>query len=84
MDQKSSFMSNEKKIRKKEGIQIIKSPVFDHRATGCAERNIGSLENSILTYAQEKHPEPLEKMIERALANTVLRNLTKKNTPSKI
>ena len=50
-----------------EGIEIIKSPVNDHRATGCVERTIGSLKNSILTFAQEKNPEPLEKMFERAL-----------------
>ena len=50
-----------------EGIEIIKSPVNDHRASGCVERTIGSLKNSILTFVQEKHPEPLEKMIERAL-----------------
>ena len=44
-----------------EGIEIIESPVNDHRATGCVERTIGSLKNSILTFVQEKKPEPLEK-----------------------
>ena len=27
-----------------EGIEIVQSPVNDHRATGCIERTIGSLE----------------------------------------
>ena len=61
-------MSNEiKAFCNGEGIEIIKLPVNDHRATGCVERTIGSLKNSILTFAQEKNPEPLEKMVERAL-----------------
>ena len=60
-------MSNEvKAFSDREGIEIIKSPVNDHRATRCVERTIGSLKNSILTFFQEKHPKPLEKMIERA------------------
>ena len=68
VDQGTSFMSNEIKIFcNGEGIEIIESPVNDHRATGCVERTIGSLKNSILTFAQEKNPEPLEKMVERAL-----------------
>ena len=66
--QGTSFMSNENKLFcKGEGIEIIKSPVNDHRATGCVGRTIGSLKNSILTFVQEKHPESLEKMIEMAL-----------------
>ena len=61
-------MSNEVQIFcNGEGIEITKSPVNDHWATECVERTIGSLKNSILTFAQEKHPELLEKMIERAL-----------------
>ena len=68
VDQGTSFMSNEiKAFCNGEGIEIIKSPVNDHRATGCVERTIGSLKNSILTFAQEKNPQPLEKMVERAL-----------------
>ena len=61
-------MSNEiKAFCNGEGIEIIQSPVDDHRTTGCVERTIGSLKNSILTFIQEKQPERLEKMIERAL-----------------
>ena len=65
-----------------EGIEIIKSPVNDHRATGCVERTIGSLKNSILTFAHEKNPEPLEKMVERALgALRFSKNSTLKISP---
>ena len=68
VDQGTSFMSNEiKAFYNGEGIEIIKSPVNNHRATGCVERTMTSLKNSILTFVQEKHPKPLEKMIERAL-----------------
>ena len=45
-----------------EGIEIIQSPENDHRATGCVERTIGSIKNSILTYSREKPAELLEKM----------------------
>ena len=56
-------MSNEVKAFCDGGdIEIIKSPVNDHRATGCVERTFGSLKNSILTFVQENHPEPLEKI----------------------
>ena len=62
VDQGTSFMSNEiKAFCNGEGIEIIKSHVNDHRATGCVERTIGSLKNSILTFVQEKHPELFEK-----------------------
>ena len=68
VDQGTSFMSNEiKAFCNGEGIEIIKSPVNDLRATGCVERTIGSLKNSILTFVQEKHSELLKKLIERAL-----------------
>ena len=68
IDQGTNFMSNAvKAFCNGEGIEIIKSPVNDHRATGCVERTIGSLKNSILAFAHEKIPEPLEKMVERAL-----------------
>ena len=60
-------MSNEiKAFCNGKGIEIIKSPVNDHRATGCVERTIGSLKNSILMFVQEKYPEPLEKTVKRA------------------
>ena len=60
----------------------IKSPVNDHRATRCVERTIGSLKNSILTFSQEKHPEPLEKMIEWAVgALRFSKNATLKSSP---
>ena len=68
MHQETSFMSNGvKAFCNGEGIEDIKSPVNDHRATGCIERTIDSLKNSILTFEQERHPKPLEKKIERAL-----------------
>ena len=42
----------------------------------------GSLKNSILLFVQEKHPEPLEKMIERALgALRFSKNATLKISP---
>ena len=83
MDQGTSFMSNEiKAFCNGEGIEIIKSPVNEHRATGCVERTIGSLKNSILTFVQEKSPEPLEKMVERALgALRFSKNATLKISP---
>ena len=83
MDQGTNFISNEiKAICNGEGIEIIKSPVNDHRATGCVERTIGSLKNSILTFVQEKNPEPLQKMVERALgALGFSKNATLKITP---
>ena len=85
VDQGTSFMSNEiKAFCNGEGIEIIKSPVNDHRATGCVERTIGSLRNSILTFAQEKDPEHLEKMVERALgALRFSKNSTLKISPFK-
>ena len=50
--------------------------------TGQLERTIGSLKNSLLTFAQEKHPEPLEKKIERALgALKFYKNATLKISP---
>ena len=51
----------------------------DHRATGCVERTIGSLENFVLTYAKEKDSGTLESMIERALS--ALRFATLKISP---
>ena len=83
VDQGTNFMSKEvKAFCNSERIEIMKSPVNDHRATGCAERTIGSLKNSILTYAQEEKTEPLEKMLERALgALRFSNNATIKITP---
>ena len=65
----------------REGIVIVQSPVNDHRATGCVERTIGSLKNSILAYSREEPAEPLEKTLERALgalrfANNATLNIT--------
>ena len=57
VDQGTSFMSNKiKAFCNGEGIEIIKSPVNDHRATGCVERTIGSFKNSILTFVQKNVP----------------------------
>ena len=68
VDQGTNFMSKEvRTFCHKEGIKILTSPVNDHRATGCVERTIGSLKNSVLTYAREEKPEPLERMLEKAL-----------------
>ena len=59
MDQGTNFMSQElKTFCNSEGIEIMQSPVNDHRATGCVKRTIGSLKNSILTYAQEEKWNP--------------------------
>ena len=46
------------------GIEIIYSPVNEHRASGCVNRTIGSLKIFFLTYAKEKNhgnPEPMIK-----------------------
>ena len=62
VDQGASCMSNEiKAFCKGEGIEIIKSPVIDHRATGCVERTIDGLKNSLLTFVQENTPNPWKK-----------------------
>ena len=86
-----------------EGIELINSPVNDHRGTGSVERTRGSLKNFVLTYATEKELKFIECMVNKALgalrfsknattkltpfevqhgrkANTVLRNLTKKQS----
>ena len=53
MDQGSSFTSKAvKSFCNAEGIEIVYSPVNDHRATGCVECTIGSLKNFVLTYAK--------------------------------
>ena len=75
MDQVSSLTSNDfKAFCNGECIEITKSTVKDHWATGCVERTIGSLKNSIIIFVQEKHPEPLEKMIEKALGALMFSN----------
>ena len=83
VDQRTNFMlHNVKSFCNAEGIEIIQPPINDHRATGCVERTIVSLKNSILTYARKKNPEPLEKMVERALgALRFSPNATLKITP---
>ena len=68
VDQGTNFMSKEvKTFCHEQGIEVLTSPVNDHRATGCVERTIGSIKNSVLTYAREDKPEPLDRMVERAL-----------------
>ena len=65
-----------------EGIEIVYSPVNDHRAPGCVERTFGSLKNYVLTYAKEKYHGNLESMVERALsARRFAPNATLKITP---
>ena len=83
MDQGTSFISYEvKTFCNAEGNENVRSPVNDHRVTGCVERTIGSVKKSILLYAREKNPEPLEKMVERALgALRFSPNATLKITP---
>ena len=44
VDQGTNFTSNNvKAFCDAEGVEIVQSPVNDHRATGCVERAIGSL-----------------------------------------
>ena len=44
MDQATGFFSNEiQNFCNYEGIELIKSPVRNHRATGMVERTIGSI-----------------------------------------
>ena len=50
VDQGTNFMSKEvRAFCHKEGIEMLTSPVNDHRATGCVERISGSIKNSVLT-----------------------------------
>ena len=68
MDQGSSFISKRVKVFcNTEGIQIIYSPVDDHRATRCVEQTIGSIKNFVLNYVKEKNHGKLEVMVEWAL-----------------
>ena len=69
MDQATGFVSNEiPNICNYEGIELIKSPVKDHRATGMVERTIGSIKNFVLTYLRENKHYKFGEMISRALS----------------
>ena len=83
VDQGTNFMSKEvRSFCHKKGNEMLISPVNDHRATGCVERTIGSIKNSVLTYAREDKPEPLDRMVERALgALRFTKNATLNITP---
>ena len=48
-----------------EGIELIKSPVEDHRATGMVER---TKKNYVLTYVRENKNQKFKMMISRALS----------------
>ena len=59
VDQETNFMSKDvDTFQNNERIEIVQSPVNDHRANSCVERMIGSLKNSILRYIREERPEP--------------------------
>ena len=83
VDQGSCFTSNNfKSFCNNEGIELIYSPVNDHRRTGSVERTIGSLKNCVLTYATEKEHKSLESMVDKALAALRFsKNATTKLTP---
>ena len=83
VDQGTNFMSTEvRTFCHEQRIEIRISPVNDHRATGCVERTIGSIKNSVLTYAREDKPEPLNRMVERAIgALRFVKNATLNITP---
>ena len=69
MDQATGFFSNEiRNFCNYECIELIKSPVENHRATGMVERTIGSIEKFVLTYLQENKNYKLGLMISRALS----------------
>ena len=54
MNQATGFFSNDiQNFCNYEGIELIKSPVKDHRATGKVEKTIGSIKNYVLTYLPE-------------------------------
>ena len=68
MEQASGFLSNETlNFCNCEGIELIKTPVKDHCATGMVERTIGSMKIFVLTYLREHDSQKLKKMIARAL-----------------
>ena len=69
MDQATGFFSNEiRNFCNYEGIELNKSPIRDHRATGMVERNIESIKNYVLTYLQENKNYKFGEMISRALS----------------
>ena len=69
MDQAFGFFSNEiQSFCNYEGIELIKSSVKDHRATGIVKRTIGSIKNYLLTYLQENINYKFGLMISRALS----------------
>ena len=51
-----------------EGIELIKSPFKDYRATGIVERTIGSTKNYVTTYLQENKNYKFGLMICHALS----------------
>ena len=68
VDQGSCFTSNKfERFCNNEDIELVYSPVNDHRGTGSVERTIGSLKNFVLTYASEKEHKSLEVMVDKAL-----------------
>ena len=69
MDQAIGFFSNEiQNFCYHEGIQLIKFPVKEQRATGMVERTIGSIKNYMLTYLQENKNYKFGFVISRALS----------------
>ena len=55
-----NFMSRAVKVLcNGDGIEIVQSPVNNHRATGCNERTKGSLKHSKLTFAREEKTKTL-------------------------
>ena len=69
MDQASGFFSKEiLNFYNYEGIELIDSPIRDHRAIGMVERTIASIRNYILAYLREDKTQKIKKMIYRALS----------------
>ena len=69
MDEATGFFSHEiQNFCNYDGIELIKSPVKNHRATGIVERTIGSKKNYMLTYLQENKNYKFGVMISRALS----------------
>ena len=69
MDQATGFFSNKiQNFCNYKGIELLKSLVKDHRATGMVERAIGSIKNYVLTYLQENKNYKFGVMISRALS----------------
>ena len=83
VDQGSCFTSKKfKSFCNNEDIELMYSPVNDHRGPGFVERTIGSLKNFVLTYATEKEHKSLESMVDKALgALRFSKNATTKLTP---